>query len=58
MLADSMRQNPLDRGMVTADTPSFAYNNGFWAKQFTPAEFPQFSCSFWAPLISTYRCTV
>lgn len=52
MLADSMQQNPLDRGLTTTDTPSFSYNNGFWAKQMTPAEFPQFSCSFWIPFMS------
>ncbi|MFA7279839.1 MAG: hypothetical protein WC100_07065 [Sterolibacterium sp.] len=52
MLADSLQQNPLDRGMTTTDTPSFSYNNGFWAKQMTPAEFPQFSCSFWVPFMS------
>ena len=52
MLADSMQQNPLDRGMTTTDTLPFSYNNGFWAKQMTPAEFSQFSCSFWVPFMS------
>ncbi|MBI5923431.1 MAG: hypothetical protein HY847_17495 [Betaproteobacteria bacterium] len=52
MLADSMQQNPLDRGVLTTGYPTFNYNNGFWAKQITPAEFPQFSCSFWVPFMS------
>ncbi|MCX7179397.1 MAG: serine hydrolase [Proteobacteria bacterium] len=52
MLADSMQQNPLDRGVLTTGYPVFSYNNGFWAKQMTPAEFPQFSCSFWVPFMS------
>ncbi len=52
MLADSMQLNPLDRGMTTTGTPPFSYNNGFWAKQMTPAEFSQLSCSFWIPFMS------
>lgn len=52
MLADSLQQNPLDRGVLTTGYPTFSYNNGFWAKQMTPAEFPQFSCAFWVPFMS------
>lgn len=52
MLSDSMQQNPLDRGMMTTDTVTFSYNNGFWAKQVTPAEFSQFTCTFWVPFMS------
>jgi hypothetical protein len=28
------------------------YNNGFWAKHVTTAEFPQTSCDFWMPYMS------
>lgn len=52
MLADSMQQNPLDRGVTTTDKVSFSYNNGFWAKQITPKEFTQFTCTFWVPFMS------
>jgi hypothetical protein len=52
MLDDSMQANPGDRGMDTTGSPVFKYNNGFWAKQFTPAD--GFSCSFYTPFMSGY----
>jgi len=54
MLNDSLQKNPADRGIDTTGTVAFKYNNGFWAKNMTPAEFPQYSCSFWIPFISGY----
>lgn len=54
MLADSMQDDPTDRGIETTGTPVFKYNNGFWAKNMTPSEFPQYSCSFWVPFMSGY----
>jgi len=54
MLADSMQDDPTDRGIDTTGTPVFKYNNGFWAKNMTPSEFPQYSCSFWVPFMSGY----
>jgi hypothetical protein len=54
MLADSMQDDPSDRGMNTTGTPVFKYNNGFWAKEMTPSEFPQYTCSFWVPFMSGY----
>lgn len=54
MLADSMQLDPTDRGLDTTGNPVFKYNNGFWAKEMTPQEFPQYSCSFWVPFMSGY----
>jgi hypothetical protein len=52
MLADSMQNDPADRGINTSGTPVFKYNNGFWAKQFTPAD--GYTCSFYTPFMSGY----
>jgi len=54
MLASSLQRNPEDRGMNTTGLPIFKYNNGFWAKQWTPAEARQYKCSFWTPFMSGY----
>lgn len=54
MLDDSMQKNPSDRGMNTTGNTGFKYNNGFWAEDFTPAAFPQYSCTFWTPFMSGY----
>lgn len=54
MLADSMQDDASDRGMNTTGTTVFKYNNGFWAKEMTPSEFPQYTCSFWVPFMSGY----
>jgi hypothetical protein len=32
----------------------YRYHNYFWARHMTPAEFPQFHCDFWVPLMSGY----
>jgi hypothetical protein len=53
MLADAMQQNPADRGLSTANQP-FMYNNGFWAREFTPSQFPEYSCTFWTPFMSGF----
>ena len=50
----SMQRDPTDRGVTTSGTVPFKYNNQFWAKQFTPTEFPQLTCSFWTPFMSGY----
>lgn len=47
MLADAWQKNPGDRGVDTTGVIRFKYNNAFWAKEFTPREFPQYPCSFW-----------
>jgi hypothetical protein len=52
MLDDSMQKNPNDRGMTTSGTTAFKYNNGFWAKDFKPAD--GYSCTFWTPFMSGY----
>jgi hypothetical protein len=54
MLADSMQADPTDRGLDTTGNPVFKYNNAFWAKEMTPQEFPQYSCTFWVPFMSGY----
>lgn len=54
LLNATMQKDPADRGVVTTSSAGFQYNNGFWAKQLTPAEFPQYSCSFWVPFMSGY----
>jgi len=54
ILNDSLQKNPADRGIDTTGTVAFKYNNGFWAKNMTPAEFPQYTCSFWVPFMSGY----
>ncbi|MEP7133390.1 MAG: hypothetical protein ABI904_00515 [Chloroflexota bacterium] len=54
MLNDSMQKNTSDRGLNTTGTTVFKYNNGFWAKNMTPTEFPQYTCSFWVPFMSGY----
>ena len=33
---------------------TFHYQNGFWGKHITPAEFPQYTCDFWMPYMSGY----
>lgn len=33
---------------------SLHYQNAFWAKHFTPEEFPQYNCDFWIPYMSGY----
>ena len=54
MLADSMQDDATDRGLDTTGGTGFKYNNGFWAEDFTPAQFPQYSCTFWVPFMSGY----
>ena len=54
MLADSMQNDLSDRGVDTTGGTGFKYNNAFWAEDFTPAAFPQYSCSFWTPFMSGY----
>ena len=52
MLADSMQDDPSDRGVNTTGSPVFKYNNGFWAKEFTSAD--GYTCSFYTPFMSGY----
>ncbi|TMR19303.1 beta-lactamase family protein [Nonomuraea turkmeniaca] len=54
LLGATMQKDPADRGIATTSAAGFRYNNGFWAKQLTPAEFPQYDCSFWVPFMSGY----
>lgn len=54
MLADAMQDDSSDRGLDTTGGTGFKYNNGFWAEDFTPAAFPQYSCTFYTPFMSGY----
>jgi hypothetical protein len=54
MLAATMQRNSDDRGLNTTGFPIFKYNNGFWAKEWTPSEARQYPCSFWTPFMSGY----
>ena len=54
LLAASMQQDPSDRGLDTTGIPVFRYKNGFWGKQWTPAENRRYSCTFWTPFMSGY----
>ena len=54
LLAASLQRNPDDRGMNTTGLPVYKYRNGFWARQWSPSENRQFSCSFWTPFMSGY----
>jgi CubicO group peptidase (beta-lactamase class C family) len=54
MLGAAMQRNPDDRGLNTTGFPTFKYNNGFWAREWIPAEARQYSCSFWTPFMSGF----
>jgi hypothetical protein len=43
-----------------SETPvqnTYRYHNYFWARHMTTAEFPQYRCDFWVPLMSGYGGT-
>jgi len=52
--------DPLSVGLHVpwSENPSvqdaYRYHNYFWARHMTPAEFPQYHCDFWVPLMSGY----
>ncbi|HWU41542.1 MAG TPA: hypothetical protein VN203_28125, partial [Candidatus Acidoferrum sp.] len=54
LLAASLQRDPADRGLDTSGAPTYKYRNGFWAREWTPAENPRYSCSFWTPFMSGY----
>ncbi|MGH8900781.1 MAG: hypothetical protein ACRDYA_03650 [Egibacteraceae bacterium] len=54
LLADAMQRDPSDRGLVTPGPTPFRYNNGVWALEVTPAEYPQYSCTFYVPFMSGF----
>jgi hypothetical protein len=54
MLIAALQRNPDDRGLNTTGFPTFKYNFGFWAKEWTPSEARQYPCSFWTPFMSGY----
>jgi len=41
-----------NKSPVTSNTRR--YSHGFWGKQITTAEFPQYSCNFWVSLMAGY----
>jgi hypothetical protein len=38
----------------TSGVPTFKYNNGFWAREWTPSQARQYKCTFWTPFMSGY----
>jgi len=59
-LRESMYQDPAVLGLPVPDTGTppvpntNRYNNSFWEKHMTRAEFPQYTCDFWVPNMSGY----
>jgi len=43
----------LGRGSASPSV-SRRYTHGFWGKNITPMEFPEYSCGFWVPLMAGY----
>jgi hypothetical protein len=54
LLAASLQRDANDRGLNTTGVPAFKYRNGFWAKEWIPAENRQYTCTFWTPFMSGY----
>jgi len=54
LLAASMQKNSAARGLVTNDSSTDVYNDGFWGRVFTPADSPNYSCTFYVPFMSGY----
>jgi hypothetical protein len=54
LLAASLQRDPNDRGLNTTGVPVFNYRNGFWAREWTPAENRRYTCTFWTPFMSGY----
>ena len=54
LMAASLQRDPNDRGLNTTGVPVFKYRNGFWAREWTPAENRRYTCSFWTPFMSGY----
>jgi CubicO group peptidase (beta-lactamase class C family) len=54
LLAASLQRDPSERGLDTTGLPVYKYRNGFWARQWTPAENPRYPCTFWTPFLSGY----
>ena len=54
LLHDALQKNTENRGLNTTGVPIFKYNHGFWAKEWTPSEARNLTCSFWTPFMSGY----
>jgi hypothetical protein len=55
LLADSMFQNPADRGLPQMDSPLTRYNNAFWGNLWGPeSPRPGFTCNFWTAGMTGY----
>jgi hypothetical protein len=59
-LQESLFRKPSSLGLPVSDQGhgtvpgSFHYQDAFWAKHITPAEFHQYTCDFWIPYMSGY----
>jgi hypothetical protein len=55
MLADTLFENPRDRGLEQFDRPLTRYNNGFWGDLWGPGtRHPDFACNFWTSKMGGY----
>ncbi|MFM9670935.1 hypothetical protein [Streptomyces galilaeus] len=54
LLADSMQQNPSQRGATTTGSTPMRYQNGFWGREFTAADNPAYTQPFHVPFMSGY----
>lgn len=59
-LQESLFRKTSSLGLPVSDqghgsvTGTFHYQNAFWGKHITPAEFHQYNCDFWVPFMSGY----
>jgi hypothetical protein len=59
-LQDSLFRKPASLGLPVPDqgdvpvAATFHYNNAFWGKHITPAQFKQYTCDFWIPYMSGF----
>ncbi|WP_141713160.1 beta-lactamase family protein [Streptomyces sparsogenes] len=54
LLADSMQQNPSERGVTTTGSTPMRYQNGFWDREFTAADNPAYTKPFHVPFMSGF----
>ncbi|WP_283136901.1 serine hydrolase domain-containing protein [Rhizohabitans arisaemae] len=53
-LDSAMQRDPADRGLPSGPSGAGFYNNGTPAEVFTPAAFPQYTCTFHVPYMSGF----
>jgi hypothetical protein len=57
-LRESLFRDPKAEGLLTGDPRQLLgtvrYNHAFWARHYTPLEYPQLPCDLWVPYMSGY----